>query len=682
MRAFLALVDDLYTPFDPALHCDPASDGFVFTRRETEGQITEVEIERKQSGLAILASLANRNVLLSWTRTDDPANAELFARGYIAPDFSGIFDLTQTIRVVCAPRDIETQKLAFAKLHLVSRPDTDDRFSDFDENDPNSYLLGRSAVFHVDPCTHEIWVTDIINGAVLHHLEDLAFGEDDGATPVSSMGEAGYPPKTLRYKLTAAWTQEASGTVDIANLLPFNNFAEITSLDPSFGDRLPQQLSFEGADGWSLSSSPYAFKRTTTLSQDVLLDGPLYDASHQKIGSVVPITSGGQTYNFQSVVTGGVVHTTHQCNVKFEVYHYTYSKFLLDWTYSQERQENVYFAMDLPIQPTLATSDTATTIELSVKDPFRVPSIPDYEPDTDYEIGDPVYYKDQYFRAKAAHHSDFFTQKMGDGTIHVTQSNNLPIDLTYSTIFWEPYLPGGILYRASTISLFETRAGDMTSYVDHLACRARAEARRLLRLLTVTVACRWEDGVIVTTKDEALIRGPEGRTMRGKVIATESVWGGETGQEPHVKIMVGIPFGDGTDLTRPPEDPYAEPGYAEDIYAGTGYAKEGSLAPTSSKANEIIVNKSSSGDPLEPVDVLNLRTGGGAVAVRGTLVNDAAVQLAYAATLDDPTQASVEKATYMKDMRLTNLAPRRPISRDIDVIGYLITAPRGYDLDG
>ncbi|MEO9961270.1 MAG: hypothetical protein ABJF07_13320 [Nisaea sp.] len=638
MKAYLALVSDLDTVFDPLLHCDTDADGFMFTMRQTEAQISEVEIEMRQSGLRILAALANKNVLLSWSRTGDPADAELIARGYIAPDFAGVYDLTQRIRVICAPRDIEDRKLAYARQHLAQKPDTDNRFSDFDEEDAETYLLGRSVAFYVDPVTHEVSVSDELQGEVHHSLQDLAFA-DEGARPVSSLGTWGYPPKTIRFRVTADWVQEDAGQCNIAGQLATASFGRVETLDATIGERLPSTLGFEGAPGWSLADSAPVYSTTRTESQPILLTGPEYEATFDAIANTVPVSNlNGGTVQVRPETSGSAT-STHSVSAVFAKYSFNYSKILVNYDYSQARQEALYLAMDVPLQQALATSDVAETVELSINDIFRDQDVPDYEIGVDYLENDVVFYNGKYYRSRGDHYAEDFLQPM-PGT-------NPPIT------YWESQTPEGLLDRGTTTSFFETN-GDLSDAVDHVKCRARKLARRMLRILNVTVATTWIDGVAVTTRDDATIYAPDSRLMRGKVIAVERVWGGDEGQQPHVKCTIGIPFGTGIDR------PFG-------VY--------------DSGIDEVLAWAPAIDEPSVPVNVANIRSGAGVVRDGGTVVNSANDQLVAAGGLENPTDVSVAFPTYISGVKLTSLSPRQTLYREIDVVAQLRVAPKGADLD-
>ncbi|MBC6716911.1 hypothetical protein H9Q09_11900 [Aurantimonas sp. DM33-3] len=640
MKAYLALVSDLDTVFDPLLHCDTDADGFMFTMRQTEAQISEVEIEMRQSGLRILAALANKNVLLSWSRTGDPADAELIARGYIAPDFAGVYDLTQRIRVICAPRDIEDRKLAYAKEHLAQKPDTDNRFSDFDEEDAETYLLGRSVAFYVDPVTHEVSVSDELQGGVHHSLQDLAFA-DEGARPVSSLGTWGYPPKTIRYRVTADWTQEDRGECNIAANLSIAAAGRIETLDATLGDRLPASLGFDAAPGWSLADAAPIYKVQRTNSRAVPIAGTDYEAAFDILSAPVSVSKTGGGSVEVRPDSSISEYSSHTASAVFAQYAFNYSRIMLNYEYSQPRQEILYFAMDVPLQPALATSDVAETVDLSFRDIFRDQDLPDYEIGTDYVTGDVVFYNGKYYESRGDHYAEDFLQPMPGTDPQIT--------------YWKSYKPDDLLDRGTTVRFFE-EYGYLTDAADHVKCRARKLARRMLRILNVTVATTWLDGIAVTTKDDATIYAPDNQMMRGKVIAVERVWGGGDGQQPHVKCTIGVAFGTGRD------QPFgqSESGIDEVLAWAPGVTD----------------------DPVVPVNIMSIRDGSGVVRNGGTVINTANDQLDAAGALENPTDISAVMPTYISGMKLTNLTPRQTLIREIDAIAELRVAPKGAAIDG
>lgn len=647
MRLFLAWVTDIAVAFNPALHCDVAHDGFDLDLVEVEGEYASIKIVRTQTGWGFLSPSQPKCAIVSWSPTGLVADAVVLARGRVTEMPGNLFSFRQEILLTCAPKDIDDRVLTWAKARLRTEPEIDTVFSDWDEEAASSYLAGRSAVYHVDPVTHAISLVDDLEGDRIIDLRGLGYLEGTG--PSDGPGTDGPLVKTVRGKLTVAWTQASSGTTNIANLI--GDAGVIRTLDPDFAANIQGGLNFEDAEGWSLS--PDGIKVSLSKIPTAPYDpGAVYEALNYPPGD-----------GFGNV--GEAEVTEHRMLASFMEHLVRIQRFDMQFSYSQDREETVFAALDLPILDTGIEQSADDVLEMSLADVLDDPVVPEYEIGTDYAKGEIVRYDGAYYRCVRAHKATDFYQ-VDKVRTRVTGTGGFAAVVYDATVgMWvEVPSPTGVV--PTMASFIDSARGRRC--VHHMMMRLRKEGRRRLRARRIRLRYPWADAVHVRRSDSVRIDVPWGDGMRdivGKVLSITKAW--PERKAPFVEIEIGVSFGNGGEHL-------ASDAYGDDGYGEMGYSAASSThadvefdidAPQVSRALDVHL-------PRTAAAVLQSRHGNGSDV-------QLAAAFALAAQGGDVRECSVVKPTWIA-IRMRPVINTGTLRREIDVVGELAVGPSGVSL--
>ena len=204
---YFAWVDSTETSFGPQ-HYRVDEAIFSATKDHGEGNIPTLTLEIANPRRGLLSGK-----VWAWFSHDTGGTLGVvplfFGRLVGIP--TNIFAEVVTITLIAQPLDYLDQKQAVAET-LKVRPNYDPIFLDAaHRDDPDAILEGYSALWHVDPVTHAVTVSDIING----EDGEIVFEESDAFYDSVSMSMGQAPLNGVNVDATVAWTQSASGTVDI-----------------------------------------------------------------------------------------------------------------------------------------------------------------------------------------------------------------------------------------------------------------------------------------------------------------------------------------------------------------------------------------------------------------------------------------------------------------------------------
>lgn len=654
--------------FDPEIHSRgrEVDDGFLFSQTSVEGQTDEVQIERRQFGWSELTKQIRSGVLVSWSATGDPAEAVLIARGRLqVPD--GLFSGTQTVSCTCAPASIRTRLLAFARDRLDRKPICDFRFSDADPDDPESYLLGYSGAYRVDPATWAISLIDDLVGERVVDLTDHVLGDpEDGA------GSFGLPVSTIRARFEVSWTVEAKGICDLATYPGLAN--GITSYDPDFGQRISSNcLTNSDAEGWTIADAVWrrellpslAASPITSQSYRYRVKGK-HEVYERKADALLDPNTGEMRYTWSWAekkktesdqqrrdreASGApapdndeeeaeqALGPEHQVGVLFQRYAYYVTQLNAAFEFSQDRREIMHASLEVPFVAGLVVDQEETTdddgeiLEFTVDDVFADATAPTYVPGY-WKKDDVVRRGEARYRCLEDHESISFTM-VKSGT---------------RATYWEPIEAENALDRSSLATLIDTDLGQ--TYREHVWRRMRKAARRNLRARNLTFRVPWVDGIGVTTADSCRISVPwddeTDRYATGKVVSIRRTWSGEEG--PTIEIEIGVSFG----ATQDPVDTDD----SESVWIRNGDVP----VVYGLQANRLRSAFYSSSGMLILNDADEQRVRMGEIASRG----------------GDPAQAPVRYPTRL-GFTLKPLEAQEEIVREVDYYGTLVVTPAGLD---
>ncbi|SMC32457.1 hypothetical protein SAMN06297251_10134 [Fulvimarina manganoxydans] len=646
MRLFVAYVRDLDTVFDPAVHCETQNDGFSLELREVEGQYAELTIERRQTGYSILAATAPKCILASWSPTGLPTDAMLFARGRMTEMPSDLFGTRQSLTFLCAPKDIDDRVLALAKDTKSQGPETDLLFSDADPEDPAAYLLGRSEVWHVDAATHAIAAVGEVEGERVLDMTSTALVS--GGRVSDGLGEFGRPCKTIRGRLVASWQQTASGSCDIGWAI-----GAFTTLDPSFANNIGSAIQVLPAAGWSTGDGGVR-SDIREISGPRVFFAARYESEHLDRSGVTASKS-------YSANEGDIVRIEHECDVTLRAWRVEVQSFAMSYDFSQEREEVVYAALDLPIQQTGIEDDEDEVVEYALKDLFSDPTIAEYEPGQEYEKGAVRRYNGEIWRCREAHYSTGFGMRKAAS---VTGWKSFRTAIVPGGTYWERIEEEWAVYPSMSSFIDAVRG---QACVAHMMCRLRKEGLRRLRARRVSLQFRWQDAAHVTRADSVVFPGKwsevEDRAMIGRV--TSKIWTWPERSAPMITLEVGVSFGDGSE--RGDDESFVDDGYIADGYGASGFSARSGM--------EWYVDA----DPVESrVPVNALRTTWSVQSVRkgGQREEQTAAANLLAINGKEIRDAPVIRPTWGV-VRMKPLEATDTIRREIDVVGALAGGPQG-----
>lgn len=679
MKLFIAYLadDQIDVEFNPAFHCNEYFDALAFRMVETEGQITEIEIEREQTGWQILQGNASRVIFISATMTDDVMDARLIARGRVTEMPENLFSRRQTIRARCAPKDIDKRLVEYAKANLNSKPAVDFLFTDLDSERADSYLAGRTANYRVDPATHEITLVDDIAGARVLDLSDLAVFSGDRAS--TRPGMYAPPIGTLRAEVSVQWTQELSGDVDVAPLMPL-----FTSLSPELTD-MSSVLVIENSEGWSFDSANAVltpFRRRESLAllvsgtyaiiRDALYTERIEVLTREKgegefESSEMDIAKPQLSWNSSHATEGKATLTPSFLETTYKI-----KSLPMTFDYAQDREENLYAAMSIEVPGQLIQSEEEEPISLSIGALTEPNGLPDWETGTAYVKGDQVQRNGLAYECEADHISGNFGDRRPGRFTTSVDFGNFTQELQYYPTFWKLIEPNGV-NAASLTTFFGSPRGQLAA--EHVALRLRKELIRRLRAYHVVLTYRWEDAPDVCTADSVSFSCDFGdgtaRTLTGKVFSVERSWTGTGGAQ--VRVEVAISLGTGAYATNPVmAEPYVE---GDTLEYGID---AGDSPPYGDYFHDV-----STVDPLvAPVNPRRLHDWAYARASK-SVVNESFSQISKMASIaaagGDITDAPVEYPTTVT-VRMRDIAPKDLLARDFDLVGNVLRSPRGIVL--
>jgi hypothetical protein len=253
-----------------------------------EGEDATLDLKLKNPRIGLLASGRKQWLLMSWRDDANPTDgAQLMFRGRLVAIPTDLLGNQVTLQFIARPSDFEAQKQALAETLKVA-PWWDPIWirADF-RDDPDTVLEARTQLYHTDRITHEVTVSDLINGE-----DGLAdFGGDFIADSLDIA--FGSPPvRRVSVEGSITWDQVAAGVVDISQQLKdafqaagSGNGHSIRSLT---GDGVMEAFPKEGDNiggGWKFGPCSIrrtdGFVRPTDYHQVVMTNGtgkfPVWD---------------------------------------------------------------------------------------------------------------------------------------------------------------------------------------------------------------------------------------------------------------------------------------------------------------------------------------------------------------------------------------------------------------------
>lgn len=645
-----AWVGSIDTVFDPAVHgrTDLRATQYSFTQQE--GGVLKLTVTCENLGIGIMAPGRDQYLLVSWA--DEGENLRLAFRGVANSMPANLAENLITLDFLAQPDDFDEKLLAFART-LVARPYVDELISGSiaDITDPAVVLEARSELFHIDPVTHEITLSDIID---YDRLVDLGpHYVRDSMAPALIMP----PVREASLNIVGEWTQEAEGEVDIASRVNSGagpngrpTLTDVSSIGES-GDL--------DNSGWTVGDVVQA-DSTSRFTSRKYLDGRYEIVLHQRRRG---FDGQGNPY-YDSWVR------TRYGQMPLAMWHYRAVEFPMAYSYRQPRREILKVTATADVQDVRAFGFEEEELDdISLNSLTEDATTPAWEEDTDYLAGDKVIFRDKAWKCQSAHTSGPTFQGL------LSEWQDYPVNLLKPYMYrWVQTTKDVALKEKRSFSFFETDRGRQVA--EHGLLRVRAFLRKRLRAISVTFRARWEDLHHITLRDGVRIQHHffPGGWVQGKVIAFTKVWSGE-GRVRYVEVTIGVSVANGVAGTiEDGGELYSEAfatGYAWSDTEGVGYDVGDMRYTMSGERIQKPVNPYLLSQPSYACVAVNWRN-----TISDQLRVAAASQVGFGNAVE--AVAAVPTA-YQIQMR--SLSAKSVIERDITVTGSTVTSRKDVELD-
>lgn len=199
------------TAFDPAVH--NVMDEYVFsvTRLLKEGEKPTLELVIRNPHIGLLNSARKQ---WAWVSRFNGTEIVPFFYGRLLAAPKEIFKEVMTINLVARPSDYNAQRQKLAEA-IKDTEAYDPVFIQVEKrDDPDTLLEAVSGRYHIDPVTHEVTISDILNGedgnvditADQHFYDEMSADFDQNASITSILVDA-----------TVTWNQTGQGFIDMGN---------------------------------------------------------------------------------------------------------------------------------------------------------------------------------------------------------------------------------------------------------------------------------------------------------------------------------------------------------------------------------------------------------------------------------------------------------------------------------
>lgn len=207
-----AWVDANETTFDEGTHVREDERVYSYSFEHAEGDFASLKITILNPRVGLLA--AGRKVWM-WFSADVGGTQTPLFFGRLVGIPQNIFQEAVELEFVARPADYVDQKLALAET-MRDYPFWDELFIREDAlDDPDTVLEARSALWYVDPVTHEVSVSDLLVG------EDgtIEYTADDYYDGDMELSVANTPARSVEVTTAIPWNNQGAGVIDLTGLL-------------------------------------------------------------------------------------------------------------------------------------------------------------------------------------------------------------------------------------------------------------------------------------------------------------------------------------------------------------------------------------------------------------------------------------------------------------------------------
>lgn len=646
-----ALVPAIDTPFDPSVHARTDLRVTDYSFAMEEGGVLKLTVTCENLGIGIMSPGRDQYLLVSWA--DEGDDLRLVFRGVANSMPANLVSTLIDLDFLAQPDDFDDKLLAFARTKWA-RPYVDELISGSitEMTDPATVLEARSEMFHIDPVTHEITLSDIID---FDRLFDIGPNFD---RPSLDAHMTMPPLRSATLNIVAEWTQEAEGEVDIAGRINSgggeNGRLTLTDVS-SIGDRREIENS-----GWSVGDVVQANPNAGVTSRKYL-DGRYQVVTHQRERGV---DANGNPYYDTWV-------RTRYGQMPLATYTYQAIRYPLTYSYRQPRREIIKVTATADVQDVRAFGFEEDELDdISLSSLTEDATTPAWEEDTDYLTGDRVIHLNKAWRCQAPHTSTNDFQAL------LPEWQDYPVSLIKPYMYrWVETEKAVALKDKRYYSFVETDRGH--EIAEHGLLRVRALLRHRLRALSVTFMGTWEDLHDISLRDGVHIEHYffPGGWARGKVTGFRKVWSASDRRRRYVEVTLGVSVANGVAGTiEDGGEPYSEAfarGYAWADTEGVGY-DVGDMRYT--------LNGERIQKPVNPYLLKNAGYACVSVQWKNLISTQLRVAAASQVGFGNAVEAVAAVPTYYQ-VRMRSLAAKSVLEREITVTGSTVTARKDIELD-
>jgi hypothetical protein len=213
VKIFFAWIDDPDTDFDETVHNVVDESIYSLKFAQVEGDFASLELVIKNPRIGLLKTGRPVWAWLSVRKSNGVIVPMIRARIVGLP--TNLFDTLVTLEFTARPTDFVEQKLALADTMKVL-PYYDPIYISPDSwGDPDTVLEGRTVMWHIDPVTHVVTVSDVLvpEDGTIDLTEDQFFYDSMSITLDQ------VPLSSCTVTATIPWVQQAQGVVELTPLL-------------------------------------------------------------------------------------------------------------------------------------------------------------------------------------------------------------------------------------------------------------------------------------------------------------------------------------------------------------------------------------------------------------------------------------------------------------------------------
>jgi hypothetical protein len=189
-------------------------DVFAFELLHAEGEFATLRVEIRNPKTGLLAPARKQWV---WFGYDDGGSTGAVAlfKGRLIAIPESITDELVSLSFVARPSDYEDQKAALAATLRVAPYWDPVWINPTERNNPDVVLESRPQLWHIDRVTHDLTVSDIIEG------EDGILALDSGDAFYDSLQASfsSVPVSRITCQATVQWGQAAKGSIDLSGIV-------------------------------------------------------------------------------------------------------------------------------------------------------------------------------------------------------------------------------------------------------------------------------------------------------------------------------------------------------------------------------------------------------------------------------------------------------------------------------